>query len=488
MIDTHAHIDTEAFDEDRNDMLARAFDSGIEHIIIPNIESKHLNRVFELANSNGKISFASGIHPHYANEVNDTVLESVEKYSNKASCIAIGEIGLDYFYDFAKPEIQIAAFRDQLQIAKYRHLPVIVHNRESDVDLLKAIESEQDGTLNGVLHCFSSDLYTLERALDLNFCVSFTGNITFKKSTLNDVVKAVPSDRFMLETDSPYMSPVPFRGKRNEPANISYIAEKISEIKSISIEEVISMSSKTAKKLFNLALILMFIIPLSLANAQDETDEYEDEYSDEEIIEEELVHPYKKFLGLGPSFGSNTIVETFFLETGDDEISNPVLLATGGTISFGPLDNFSFEISYFYSKDTKDADFWNPKTEDPSKFLDPNIYQTIEGTVNWIINPYGRVNFYLSGGPTFFMHNRDNVKTNEIGFNAGLGLYINIPIDGAGLFVLTGGIKINNELGKSNVAILERNANQQIVTVVREQSVFLSITRASILWFPSFLN
>ena len=278
MIDTHAHINTDKFDEDRNQVIDRAIESGLSNIIIPAIEPDHFDGLIELTQSRKEIKCGIGIHPHNVKDVDDKDLEKVRSYSQKEGVVAIGEIGIDYYYDFAPPSKQVEVFDKQIKIALERELPIIVHNRDSDEDVINTIKKNQNGELRGVLHCFSSSTDILKRVLDLGMMVSFTGNITFKKSTLDDVVKEAPLDRIMIETDSPYMAPVPKRGKRNEPSYVRYVAEKISEIKEISLEEVIEMTSKNAKKLFNLSLVLFSFIFLSnLAFAQDDDEYYEDD-------------------------------------------------------------------------------------------------------------------------------------------------------------------------------------------------------------------
>ncbi len=481
MIDTHAHIDTEVFDADRNEVVERAFNSGVESVIIPAIEPKFFNKVINTASIYNNVFCGIGIHPHNASDASDEALAKVEELSHYEKCVAIGEIGLDYHYDFAPEDLQREVFRKQLKIAKKRCLPVIVHNRESDTDLLNIIEDEQDGTLCGVLHCFSSPEGVLVSALGLGFHVSFTGNITFKKSVLSEVVRQAPLGRVMIETDSPYMTPVPYRGKRNEPSLVKYVAEKIAEIRSISIEKVIEMTTDNAKKLFKLAVMLIIItMP---AFAQDE-DNYDEVFPEEEYFgEEELMHPYDKTLGIGLYFGTNTIVETYTLADGDFESSWSGISSIGGGISYQVLDFLLIEGSYIFSSNTKfEAQL---EQDNPGFDFEPNKHHVIEITTNFIANPYNRINFYGLLGTTLFLNSRDIIEevieTQSLGLNAGIGIFINIPVEGAGLFAIKGEWNLNFDFSDYEGIVNHPETREQVKTSVTQ---FFSIPRVAVYYFP----
>lgn len=259
MIDTHCHLNAEQFNDDRRAVLLRAHEQGVQTVIIPAIEPPHFDGLLALMHEQTELSpvrlyCGIGIHPHHAHQARaedferiETLLEPTDRMK---SIVAVGECGLDYYYDFAPRDVQKDVFRKQLRYAKQYQLPVIIHNRESDDDVLALLEKEQDGTLRGVLHCFSSTVEVLDRALALGMMVSFTGNITYKKSTLADVVARVPLTHCMIETDAPYMSPVPYRGKRNEPSYVRAVAEKIAEVRGLSAEEVIAQTTSNAMQLF----------------------------------------------------------------------------------------------------------------------------------------------------------------------------------------------------------------------------------------------
>ena len=322
--------------------------------------------------------------------------------------------------------MQINAFIEQIRIAKRNNLPVIVHNREADEDVLTLLEKEQDGTLKGVLHCFSSDVKTMEAAVSLGFNISFTGNITFKKTHLVEVVEKTPLERIMLETDSPYIAPVPLRGKRNEPANLIHIAKKISEIKLEPIEEVIKMTTQNAKNLFKILSILLifFVIPFTSFAQNEEEDYYEDE--------EEFYNPYAKYIGFGPYFSTNTIVDTYYKNVGEQDISYDGIFTYGGAVSYSPEDYVVIELSYLYSKNKKSK-------ERQELVMGPNIHHTIELAGKWIPNPNSKINFFGVTGFSMIFNSFNNgsfkeENTNRFGINTGLGLITNIPIQGAGLF------------------------------------------------------
>jgi TatD DNase family protein len=261
MIDTHCHLNSEQFDDNRHEVLIRAYEQGVQTVIIPAIEPPHFDGLLALVGAQTELSpvrlyCSIGIHPHHAHEARGEDFARIEALLTPAnriqSIVAVGECGLDYYYDFAPRDVQRDVFRRQLRYAKEYRLPVIIHNRESDDDILALLEAEQDGTLRGVLHCFSSSVEVLDRALALGMMVSFTGNITYKKSTLADVVARVPLTHCMIETDAPYMSPTPYRGKRNEPSYVRAVAKKIAEIRAISVEDVITQTTKNAVQLFGI--------------------------------------------------------------------------------------------------------------------------------------------------------------------------------------------------------------------------------------------
>ncbi len=478
MIDTHSHLDSSHFDNDRIEVINKAFNSGLEYIIMPAVEPEGFENLLKITEIDPRLFCAIGVHPHNANAVDKYLLKRVDLLAKEKKVVAIGEIGLDYYYDFSTPETQKTVFEQQLQIAKENKLPVIVHNRESDDDLIEILKKEQDGTLNAVLHCFSSSVSFLEKALDLGFHISFTGNITFKKSNLIEVVKKTPIDKLMLETDAPYMTPVPHRGTRNIPDNVKLVAEKIAEIKEISIDEVISMTSKTAKKFFGLlSIIIIMLITPSLSFSQTENDIYYDE--EEEIY----VNPYAKKLGIGFTLGTNTVVETYdpIRPPLREQVSHEGIFAYGGILQYGIFDYLLLSASYTYSKNTKLVEDFN---------VEPTTFGQFELTSNWIVNPHGRVNVYGMLGFSYLITNYgkpigQGVDTySSPAINGGIGFFFNIPIESAGLFVFSAEWKLNYQLGTTETQWDPRAKDLNEITNI---STFFSIPRVNIIWYPNFL-
>jgi len=477
LIDTHAHIDSNDFDADRDEVIHRSFDSGVTDIIIPAIEPMKFENLIRLGDSYSKIKIGMGIHPHNAKEIDSVTLNEIYDEAKKnPKVLAIGEIGLDYYYDFAPVEVQKRGFRDQLEIAKELDLPVIIHNRDSDEDLLSILEEAQDGKLKGVLHCFSGNVEFLNKALALDLLVSFTGNVTFKKFDSIDMIKSVPLNKFMLETDSPYMTPVPFRGKRNEPKFVKLIAEKIAEIKSIDIKEVINMTTENAKRLFRIALFLTVLMPIMVyAQYNESDDEYYDDYESKKPA-------YAKTLGFGPVLGTNTIVESFpKRENYNSSISYEGLLAYGGIAHYGLYDYFILSASYVYSKNTK--------LQEKFENLEPNTHTQVELTANFIVNPNGVINLYGFVGPSYLINSYGSPSggiedRSNMGINTGLGFFFNFPISGAGLITLSAEWKLNFMLGSQSFDYDSRLPQGKQEGNPVEISTFFSIPRINLIFYP----
>jgi TatD DNase family protein len=252
LIDTHAHLDSKQFDDDRDDVIEKCKTQGFKYIIDPATNYETSKKVLDLSRKYDIIYTAIGIHPHDAKEFSDDIMIKMEDMYKNDKVIAVGEIGLDYHYDFSPREIQKTVFREFLRLAKKIALPVIIHNRESDKDMIEILESEADNRLKGQFHCFSGDLELARKVLDFGFSISFTGSITFNKNKSDEILRIIPSDRLLLETDSPYMAPIPHRGKRNDPKNIPVIAGYISRVLNIPEQEIIEQTNQNAVKFFNL--------------------------------------------------------------------------------------------------------------------------------------------------------------------------------------------------------------------------------------------
>ncbi len=253
-IDTHAHLDFEQFDEDRDAVVQRAIKNNIQAIITIGTSLESSKQAIGLADNYASIYAAVGIHPSDCGAAKDKDYAEIEKLSKHEKVIAIGEVGLDYYRMYSEKEVQKKAFIRQIALARKRNLPLIVHNRDSHEDVLDTLLAEKAGEVSGVLHSFTGTPEFLERVLNTTFYVSFTGMVTFKKYKDNQLIDMVPLDRLLLETDSPFLTPEPHRGKRNEPAHVIHTARHIAEIKGISLEELAEVTSENARHLFNLAL------------------------------------------------------------------------------------------------------------------------------------------------------------------------------------------------------------------------------------------
>lgn len=251
LIDTHCHIEMEAFKKDRDEVLERAKDKGVEAIIT--IGSDYKSNVDNLSLiKRYDILYASvGIHPHDSMGFNERVYEDIIKWSKMDKVIAIGETGLDYHYEHSPRDIQREVFKRHLEISKITGLPVVVHSREAKDDTLSILNDS--GLANGVLHCFSGDIDMAERAMEMGFYISFSGAVTFKNARkILDVVKAIPDDYLLVETDAPYLAPEPLRGLRNEPSYIVHIVEKIASLRGVSPDDIARITTLNARRLFRI--------------------------------------------------------------------------------------------------------------------------------------------------------------------------------------------------------------------------------------------
>lgn len=268
MIDSHAHLFYSDYKSDLRDVIKRAIDTGIKYIVVPATDLSTSTEAIRLAENYDEIYAAVGIHPHESAKAKKDDLAEIEKLSGHKKVVAIGEIGLDYYYDFSPPTTQQDIFQEMLGLAVARNLPVIVHTRESinvTVAIVGKIVQENpdwrrrmwnpNGTVpppRGVFHCFSGNTEDAWKVIERGFYVSYPGIITFKNSPVLDTVKSIGYDHLLLETDAPYMTPVPLRGKRNEPTNLHLIANRIAEIFETSVEDVIRTTSFNAKRLFGI--------------------------------------------------------------------------------------------------------------------------------------------------------------------------------------------------------------------------------------------
>lgn len=253
LIDTHCHLSDEKFAADYAVILTRSQEAGVGCIINVSSDLANSRAVQAAAEACDWMYATVGVHPHAASSWNDETFDALRQLAAHPKLVAIGETGLDFHYDFSPREQQEYAFRQSIRLARELRLPLVIHDREADERLLNVLREENASEVGGVVHCFTSDIETARAVLDLNFYIGFTGIITFPKSAeLREVVKFVPMERTLIETDAPYCAPVPHRGKRNEPAFVQYVAEKIAEVKGLSVEEVAETTTANAKRLFRL--------------------------------------------------------------------------------------------------------------------------------------------------------------------------------------------------------------------------------------------
>ena len=248
-IDTHAHLNLDPFFYDVKPFIERAVSNRVEKIIVPSIDISSARKSIFLSDKYDEIFTAIGVHPNYTEEVDNNYLKILEKLSKNKKVVAIGEIGLDYYRKYSEKEIQKRKFQEQLELAKSLNLPIIIHNRNADDDVLKIMKKV--GYFNGQMHCFSSDLKFARNIIEKGMLVSFTGVVTFSKKA-SEVASNLPIEKLMIETDSPFMAPIPFRGKTCEPSFVIEIAKKYSEIFNIRIEEVERITTKNAEELFKI--------------------------------------------------------------------------------------------------------------------------------------------------------------------------------------------------------------------------------------------
>lgn len=252
-IDTHAHLDDEAFSNPA-EVIERAEEAGVEYVIAPASNLASARKLQKMADDFPRLFFAAGIHAHEAKAFDEISYLEIKKILDHPKVIAVGEVGLDYHYDFSPRSLQVQVLKRFLELAAQRDLPLILHCREAEEELL-AILGEFDRPLRGVVHCYTGEAKWAVRFVEMGFFIGFTGIVTFKKSDrIRQVVQEIPLDRILSETDSPYMAPHPHRGKTNEPAYLPLVADEIARIKGIEPEEMQKILLENAKKCFSLPI------------------------------------------------------------------------------------------------------------------------------------------------------------------------------------------------------------------------------------------
>ena len=252
LTDTHTHLYVEQFDEDRAEVIQRAMDSGVSQFYIPAIDSTYYDRMFELRDAYpDAIRLMTGLHPTYVKEDYQKELEVVRSLLEKNHFAAVGEIGIDLYWDRTFLEEQKTAFRTQIGWAREKALPIVIHARDSFQEIFEIMDREQGPDLKGIFHCFTGNLEQAQKVIGYGFKLGIGGVVTFKNGGLDKFLNQIPIEKVVLETDSPYLAPKPFRGKRNESSYLTYIVEKLSEIYGLGKDEIAEITTQNAQEVFN---------------------------------------------------------------------------------------------------------------------------------------------------------------------------------------------------------------------------------------------
>jgi len=256
MIDSHCHIDMPQFDADRDEVVARARAAGlVEMLVIGEVdEGDALQRSLRVAETHG-LPVTAGVHPHQARLASERTWDEISGLAREGRIVAIGEIGLDFHYDYSPRETQRQVFRRQIRLARDAGLPIVVHTREADAETSAILEEEGARETSGVIHCFTGGLELARRALELGFVISFSGILAFPRAeVIQQVAREVPEDRLLIEPDAPFLAPPPHRGKRNEPAFVVEVARKLAALRGVSVEAVGEAARRNYARLFRRAL------------------------------------------------------------------------------------------------------------------------------------------------------------------------------------------------------------------------------------------
>jgi len=252
LFDSHCHVDFPHFADDRDVMFERMAAVGVEGCVVVGVDFSHIDDLRALAETRDNVWFSVGVHPNHEVESEPTV-EQLCELADHPRCVAIGETGMDFFRHHVSADIQDTRFRTHIRAAKMLNKPVIVHNRDADETSMRILREENIAACGGIMHCFSADMATAKAAIELGMSISFSGNVTFKRNEeLREVAANVPADLLLVETDSPYLAPMPFRGKRNEPSFVKQVAECIAQVRGITLAELASQTTDNSRRIFRI--------------------------------------------------------------------------------------------------------------------------------------------------------------------------------------------------------------------------------------------
>ncbi|KXH86838.1 TatD family hydrolase [Sporosarcina sp. HYO08] len=254
-IDTHVHLNADQYENDVEEVIQRALDASVEKMVVIGFDRKTIEKAIILAEQYPFIYAVVGWHPVDAIDCTEEDLAWIESLAAHPKVVGIGEVGLDYYWDKSPKEVQQQLFRKQIRLAQKVNLPIIIHNRDATADVVQILKEEEAEITGGIMHCFSGSVETAKECIHMNFMISLGGPVTFKNAKIpKQVAKEVALDHLLIETDAPYLTPHPYRGKRNEPAYVTLVAEEIARLKGLSVEEVAKRTTENALKIFNISL------------------------------------------------------------------------------------------------------------------------------------------------------------------------------------------------------------------------------------------
>lgn len=253
LFDTHVHLNAEQYDEDLQEVIDRALAEGVTNMVVVGFDEGTIKKAMELAENYDFLYASVGWHPVDAIDMTEEHLTWLKELASHPKVVALGEMGLDYHWDKSPKDIQKEVFRKQIRLAKEVKLPIIIHNRDATADIMTILKEENAEEVGGIMHCYSGSVETALECINMNFYISLGGPVTFKNAKKpKEVAEAIPMERLLIETDCPYLTPHPFRGKRNEPAYVKLVAEQIAELKGLTLAEVAGETAENAKKLFGI--------------------------------------------------------------------------------------------------------------------------------------------------------------------------------------------------------------------------------------------